>query len=122
MEFSSYVNLNEHTCRDRPFKCTECGKAFFSGANLKNHTKTHNAYNNKSYQCSFCERNFTASWTLNKHMKVHTDQQLYGCNYCECYFAQQEEAAKHEARHKPKRQGPALEGQLPVDGGSSIAE
>ncbi|XP_030033819.1 zinc finger protein 708 isoform X6 [Manduca sexta] len=95
--FNSRKSLNIHTRRDhlmeRPHKCTECDKKFFSTTGLKNHVVIHTK--SRAFRCEVCLKSFGRQKTLNCHKKIHTAVQKYKCKHCEEPFQKKCNWRKH---------------------------
>ncbi|XP_071838702.1 uncharacterized protein [Apostichopus japonicus] len=58
---------------DRPWKCTECNKAFVDRACLRNHMKKRHL-GVKPYKCSFCDILFFDTMNRAKHERTHEER------------------------------------------------
>uniref|UniRef100_A0A3P8QSB5 PR domain zinc finger protein 10 n=1 Tax=Astatotilapia calliptera TaxID=8154 RepID=A0A3P8QSB5_ASTCA len=65
----------------RPFKCTNCGKAFRDKDKLEQHLRVHGreAY---TFSCHICSKSFTTDSALDDHLLVHTENRSYSCLLC----------------------------------------
>ncbi|CAH2100580.1 unnamed protein product [Euphydryas editha] len=76
------------TCRlmERDFKCTECGKRFYSKRGLNSHMIKHTG--ERKYTCDTCHKSYTRRDILTKHMKKHNNDQQLICEVCNTTFIQ----------------------------------
>lgn len=59
---------------DRPWKCTECNKAFVDRACLRNHMKKRHL-GVKPFKCAFCDITFFDTMNRAKHERTHEERQ-----------------------------------------------
>ncbi|KAF5308762.1 hypothetical protein FQR65_LT17966 [Abscondita terminalis] len=81
-----------HT-RERPFKCSVCGKSFLTGSVYYQHRLIHT--NDRRYGCDICEKRFFRADALNNHRRIHTDERPYPCEICGREFRQKGDRNKH---------------------------
>ncbi|XP_053724986.1 zinc finger protein 362a isoform X2 [Synchiropus splendidus] len=73
--FTQLSNLQSHQRqhnKDKPFKCSNCFRAYSDSASLQFHLSAHAIKNAKAYCCSMCGRAYTSETYLMKHMSKHT--------------------------------------------------
>ena len=70
------ISLNVHICdtlfahfgTERPYRCSECGKAFKGSSGLKYHMRDHTG--ERPYRCTECGKSFKRSSLLSIHQRV----------------------------------------------------
>uniref|UniRef100_A0A7N8XQN7 PR domain zinc finger protein 10 n=1 Tax=Mastacembelus armatus TaxID=205130 RepID=A0A7N8XQN7_9TELE len=82
----------------RPFKCTQCGKAFRDKDKLDQHLRVHgrDAY---SFSCHICSKSFLSDSALEDHLLVHTEGRSYSCLLCPETFERLELLKDHVGVH-----------------------
>lgn len=77
--FGSKAELQLHTqahMREaKPYKCSQCCKAFANSSYLSQHTRIHLGI--KPYRCEICQRKFTQLSHLQQHIRTHTGDKPY---------------------------------------------
>nr|CAH7712784.1 unnamed protein product [Callosobruchus chinensis] len=59
----------------KPYKCSQCCKAFANSSYLSQHTRIHLGI--KPYRCEICQRKFTQLSHLQQHIRTHTGDKPY---------------------------------------------
>ncbi len=68
-------NLNfTHFPTERPYRCSECGKAFKGSSGLKYHMRDHTG--ERPYRCTECGKSFKRSSLLSIHQRVRLTHML----------------------------------------------
>uniref|UniRef100_A0A6P7GIW2 Zinc finger protein 337-like n=1 Tax=Diabrotica virgifera virgifera TaxID=50390 RepID=A0A6P7GIW2_DIAVI len=63
------------------FKCTSCGKAFFTNTDLLKHIRmTHEKL--RPHVCKYCGSGFSSKYALKTHTRQHTDEKQFVCQHC----------------------------------------
>lgn len=102
--FGSKADLQLHTqihMREaKPYKCTQCSKAFANSSYLSQHTRIHLGI--KPYRCEICQRKFTQLSHLQQHIRTHTGDKPYRCkfNSCSKAFSQLSNLQSHSRCHQ----------------------
>ncbi|XP_060533974.1 zinc finger protein rotund isoform X4 [Cylas formicarius] len=102
--FSSKAELQLHTqahMREaKPYKCSQCCKAFANSSYLSQHTRIHLGI--KPYRCEICQRKFTQLSHLQQHIRTHTGDKPYKCRHpgCQKAFSQLSNLQSHSRCHQ----------------------
>lgn len=102
--FGSKADLQLHTqihMREaKPYKCTQCSKAFANSSYLSQHTRIHLGI--KPYRCEICQRKFTQLSHLQQHIRTHTGDKPYKCRHpgCTKAFSQLSNLQSHSRCHQ----------------------
>uniref|UniRef100_A0A8C2CGU2 PR domain zinc finger protein 10 n=1 Tax=Cyprinus carpio TaxID=7962 RepID=A0A8C2CGU2_CYPCA len=65
----------------RPFKCSQCGKAFRDKDKLDQHMRYHGR-DGCRHMCHQCGKGFLSNAALEDHLQLHSDQRTYSCLFC----------------------------------------
>jgi hypothetical protein len=87
----------------KPYKCTQCSKAFANSSYLSQHTRIHLGI--KPYLCEICQRKFTQLSHLQQHIRTHTGDKPYKCRHTGCIkqFSQLSNLQSHSRCHQTDR-------------------
>ncbi|ODM99524.1 Zinc finger protein-likerotund [Orchesella cincta] len=102
--FTSKADLQLHTqihMREaKPYKCSQCTKAFANSSYLSQHTRIHLGI--KPYRCEICQRKFTQLSHLQQHIRTHTGDKPYKCRHpgCNKAFSQLSNLQSHSRCHQ----------------------
>lgn len=88
-----YAHMNIHYDR-RPYKCTECGKAFRQSHHLAKHKLLHTG--EKPFACQYCDRAFTSFYNRQDHERIHTGEKPCKCTHCGKMFRTTTMVKEHE--------------------------
>nr|XP_032835765.1 tigger transposable element-derived protein 1-like isoform X1 [Petromyzon marinus]XP_032835766.1 tigger transposable element-derived protein 1-like isoform X1 [Petromyzon marinus] len=87
--------------KERPHRCTECGKGYVRAASLKQHAQTHTG--ERPYRCTVCGRGFGISKVLKAHMRIHTGERPHACHVCGKAFRRLSALGRHAKTHTGER-------------------
>lgn len=82
--------------KEKPFKCSECGKGFCQSRTLAVHKILH--MEESPHKCPICNRAFNQRSNLKTHMMTHTDHPIE-CTLCARFFATCTDLKSHETMH-----------------------
>lgn len=87
----------------KPYKCTQCTKAFANSSYLSQHTRIHLGI--KPYRCEICQRKFTQLSHLQQHIRTHTGDKPYKCRHpgCQKAFSQLSNLQSHSRCHQTNK-------------------
>lgn len=83
--------------KEKPFKCTECGKGFCQSRTLAVHKILH--MEESPHKCPVCSRSFNQRSNLKTHLLTHTDHKPYECSACGKVFRRNCDLRRHALTH-----------------------
>lgn len=83
--------------KEKPFKCTECGKGFCQSRTLAVHKTLH--LEESPHKCNVCNRSFNQRSNLKTHQLTHTDHKPYECQVCGKVFRRNCDLRRHRLTH-----------------------
>ncbi|XP_051920920.1 zinc finger protein 845 isoform X2 [Hippocampus zosterae] len=86
---------------ERPYRCSECGKAFKGSSGLKYHMRDHTG--ERPYRCTECGKSFKRSSLLSIHQRVHTGVRAFQCPHCVLTFKWSSHYQYHLRQHTGER-------------------
>src|SRR5262249_22951201 len=79
--------------KEKPHKCSECGKAFSRKDHLSRHMIIHNEQ--RPYSCRICARAFSQKVYLTRHEQTHGAEKPFSCSACGKRFLRKQELVRH---------------------------
>ncbi|XP_015226293.1 PREDICTED: zinc finger protein 628 [Cyprinodon variegatus] len=86
---------------ERPYRCSDCGKAFKGSSGLKYHMRDHTG--ERPYRCTECGKSFKRSSLLSIHQRVHTGVRAFQCPHCPLTFKWSSHYQYHLRQHTGER-------------------
>ena len=83
--------------KEKPFKCSECGKGFCQSRTLAVHKILH--MEESPHKCPVCARSFNQRSNLKTHLLTHTDHKPYECTSCGKVFRRNCDLRRHALTH-----------------------
>ncbi|XP_063219255.1 zinc finger protein rotund-like isoform X2 [Bacillus rossius redtenbacheri] len=95
-----HLHSQLHMREAKPYKCSQCSKAFANSSYLSQHTRIHLGI--KPYRCEICQRKFTQLSHLQQHIRTHTGDKPYKCRHTGCNkaFSQLSNLQSHSRCHQ----------------------
>ena len=91
------IHLIKHENGERPFKCPECEKGFYTKPDLERHCLSHKP---KRYLCSQCDYSAALYYGLKRHLlTVHSGERNFPCPDCGVSFKTKSYLKTHQISH-----------------------
>ncbi len=96
MEHQLSAHMKSLHPEERPYRCSECRKAFNTHNDLNTHILS--VHKEKTFQCKLCPYMAANEYKMAKHLTVHSSEK-YGCTHCDVELNSQEVLREHTKRH-----------------------
>jgi len=83
--------------KEKPFRCSQCGKGFCQARTLAVHRILHQE--SAPHRCPVCARAFNQRSNLKTHLLTHTDHKPYECHSCRKVFRRNCDLRRHALTH-----------------------
>lgn len=100
------LHLRVHKDVEAPYKCSLCGKQYYSANCIASHYRTHQ-YNEDDFKCPFagCGKVYDKICRLRQHIRHHTGERPYSCpaEGCKWSFMSASKLTRHMRKHTGER-------------------
>ncbi|KFM67315.1 Zinc finger X-linked protein ZXDB, partial [Stegodyphus mimosarum] len=100
------LHLRVHKDVEAPYKCSLCGKQYYSANCIASHYRTHQ-YNEDDFKCPFadCGKVYDKICRLRQHVRQHTGDRPYTCpaEGCKWSFVSASKLTRHMRKHTGER-------------------
>ncbi|GIY73572.1 zinc finger X-linked protein ZXDB [Caerostris extrusa] len=100
------LHLRVHKEVEAPYKCSLCGKQYYSANCIASHYRTHQ-YNAEDFKCPFseCGKVYDKICRLRQHIRHHTGERPYTCpaEGCQWSFMSASKLTRHMRKHTGER-------------------
>lgn len=100
------LHLKVHEDVEAPYKCSMCGKQYYSANCIASHYRTHQ-YNEDDFKCPFqgCGKIYDKICRLRQHIRHHTGDRPYTCpaDGCKWSFMSASKLTRHMRKHTGER-------------------
>ncbi|CAL1289929.1 unnamed protein product [Larinioides sclopetarius] len=100
------LHLRVHKEVEAPYKCSLCGKQYYSANCIASHYRTHQ-YNEDDFKCPFegCGKVYDKICRLRQHIRHHTGERPYTCpaEGCKWSFMSASKLTRHMRKHTGER-------------------
>lgn len=100
------LHLRVHEDIEAPYKCSVCGKKYYSANCIASHYRTHQ-YSEDDFKCPFpeCGKKYDKICRLRQHIRHHTGERPYACpaEGCQWSFMSASKLTRHMRKHTGER-------------------
>lgn len=100
------LHLRVHEDIEAPYKCSVCGKKYYSANCIASHYRSHQ-YSEDDFKCPFpdCGKKYDKICRLRQHIRHHTGERPYACpaEGCQWSFMSASKLTRHMRKHTGER-------------------
>ena len=104
IEFTSNIELNNHSKKFHNFGCEACNHVFEDPRHLQGHfLNEHTECQSRCRTCLLCDAQFSSRTEFYKHVHGHTQMHEHMCTQCTKSFCDKRDVVRHERVHNGEK-------------------